>query len=152
MDATERAAGAGGRSSQAGGNGSGPSSSAAPQQLPPEPAPLVFLSHTGEQKKGFVDFLHTLLEAYDVDPVFLDEHSLEAGTYNEPAMMAAVGAAPVGERFFLGGGGRCWARGLKWLAAAGGRHPAMLHRFSHIRQPTEPARPHASLPAQSSPC
>jgi hypothetical protein len=61
------------------------------------PPPLVFLSHAGEQKRHVVDCLHTLLTvAYEVAPVFLDEHTLVPGTYNAPAMLGAVGRAPVG--------------------------------------------------------
>jgi hypothetical protein len=61
------------------------------------PAPLVFLSHAGEQKHSFVDCLHTLLtRTYKVAPVFLDERTLEPGTHNEPAMRGAIGRAPAG--------------------------------------------------------
>ena len=69
------------------------------------PAPAhVFLSHAGEQKRSFVDCLHTLLTvAYDVGTAFLDERSLVPGTYNEPAMLAAVGQAPLGALLVLRG-------------------------------------------------
>jgi hypothetical protein len=80
------------------GGGSGLVAGATAAAASPSP-PLVFLSHAGEQKRHVVDCLHTLLtRTYDVAPVFLDEHTLEPGTHNEPAMRDAVGRAPVGAR------------------------------------------------------
>jgi hypothetical protein len=68
-----------------------------PPPSPPPPAPLVFLSHAGEQKRDFVDCLYMILtEVYGVGPVFMDEHSLVPSTLNEPVMLAAVKDAPLG--------------------------------------------------------
>ena len=68
--------------------------------LPSKAQASVFLSHAGEQKKVFVDFLHGLLTE---DPpgllVFLDEYSLIPGTPDswhsivDALKVAAVGAA-----------------------------------------------------------
>jgi hypothetical protein len=58
----------------------------------------VFISHAGEQKRGFVDFL--LKEFKDLHPaleVFVDEHSLDKGGNALPAMNAALGDAFVGK-------------------------------------------------------
>jgi hypothetical protein len=57
----------------------------------------VFISHAGEQKRGFVDFLrkefndrHAALE------VFVDQYSLKMGGSAMPAIEAALGDAFVG--------------------------------------------------------
>jgi hypothetical protein len=90
--------------------------------------PLVFLSHAGEEKKGIVDFLFQLLtHHYELDTVFLDDYSLETGTCSEPAMMDAIGQAPVGAPAVPatgtrgGGGGRACLPQAQFAVAASSR-------------------------------
>jgi hypothetical protein len=120
--------GGGGRAPAAGGDGAGGANSCAAAGAAASPAPpLVFLSHAGEQKRGIVSNLHSLLtKTYEVAPVFLDEFSLESGTYNEPAMLGAISGAPVGAPLMLLGrstGIVLGAQSLRAWARARGHEP-----------------------------
>ena len=56
----------------------------------------MFLSHAGEQKRIFVDYIHETLQDRGITS-FLDEHSLERGDESTEQMDAALEAANVGE-------------------------------------------------------
>jgi hypothetical protein len=57
----------------------------------------VFISHAGEQKRGFVAFLREEFKrSYPALKVFVDESSLEMGGNAMPAIEAALGDAFVG--------------------------------------------------------
>jgi hypothetical protein len=65
------------------------------QQFPSGELCHVFISHAGEQKRGFVDFL---VAAFPPPlKVFLDEYTLEAGNDAMPAIDASLKDALVGE-------------------------------------------------------
>ena len=55
----------------------------------------VFLSHAGEQKQIFIDFLYEALREEGVD-VFMDESSLRCGDTAWPTILAALHRASVG--------------------------------------------------------
>ena len=61
----------------------------------------VFLSHAGEQKQIFLDFLYEALKEEGVD-VFMNESSLRCGDTAWPTILAALHGASVG--VFAG----CW--------------------------------------------
>jgi hypothetical protein len=59
----------------------------------------VFLSHAGEEKGGFVAFLHRAFkQQYPQLEVFLDELSLQGGGRAMPAIYDSLADAFVGER------------------------------------------------------
>jgi hypothetical protein len=57
----------------------------------------VFISHAGEQKRGFVSFLHAELERRCGVPVFMDELSLQPGHHGWSSIVHALENAAVGE-------------------------------------------------------
>jgi hypothetical protein len=58
----------------------------------------VFISHAGEQKRGFVDFLlDKFNELHPALKVFVDEYTLDKGGDALPAINAALGDAFVGK-------------------------------------------------------
>ena len=58
--------------------------------------PDVFLSHAGEQKRCFVDYLREFLDREEVSH-FLDEYSLQPGDKAWPTIVQALEGAAVGE-------------------------------------------------------
>jgi hypothetical protein len=56
----------------------------------------VFISHAGEQKRGFVSFLHAELERRCEVPVFVDELSLQPGEHAWSNIVHALENAAVG--------------------------------------------------------
>lgn len=56
----------------------------------------VFLSHAGQQKKGFVDILNTVLLSTPAKiKVFLDQHSLNPGHHGWETIVSAANSARV---------------------------------------------------------
>jgi hypothetical protein len=58
----------------------------------------VFISHAGEQKPEFVEFLREKFQqSYPTVEVFVDEHSLDVGDEALKKIVAALGEAFVGK-------------------------------------------------------